>query len=409
MNFLTTGWRELERKVQRGGGRLRILLEQRKLTAAEIHLGELGWQQADFPPEVDRQIRVITHMERQQAAYSNQSADIQAKIEEIESQREVERKKHEEAVAVIELELKPLFQAREVARQPLAGLQQGVLRFEEAIAGLRETHAQLMAQISEAAGASIELNDRRADCEFQMEELHRAMTGLHTQIAAQTKQVATLDLQIQDVNRKITDATEAFETADRALLGEIAGQEQGKRETGRMVERLDKQKSSAYLAVGRCLADYEIAPMNQPGALQDVLTRRENILGLEQRIAESLTESSQIANGTLKAFYIFIAVFFAALVIALFALKHQRHASFGKPGGLFCENAFYTFPDDRHVRGNPLVERELGGGLDGERARGMKEMHMNGLGETDFDEGFHVHLAAHDAGLGGFAPVNFRT
>lgn len=332
MNFFATGWQELERKIQRSADRARLWLEQRKLAAAEIRLGELGWMQADFPPEVEAQIQAITHVEHQQANFSNQSAEIQFQIEEMESRREEKRREHAAVIAAIESELQPLMQEREEARGPLASLQDGVGRFEQAIAGVREIKAELEAQLMEFQGAgpdAIEarnrIKDKHAECDFQIEDMQRAEMKLHNEIKVHTSKVAAVDLQIQDVNLKISDKWDAFNSADRELLAEIAALRQGKKETGRMVNRLDKQKSSAYLAVGQCLADYDIAPMNQPEVLHDVHGKREIVRARRERIEESLAASAQTNRGAVMAFYIVIAVAIFALVLAASLRRGPRH------------------------------------------------------------------------------------
>ncbi len=340
MNFLATGWRELERKVQRMEDRLRLWLERRKLTAAEIRLGELGWQQVDFPPEVEAQIQAITRVEHQQAQFSNQSAEIQSQIEELQSRRRQEQLENADAVAAIGMELTPLQKARELARRPLAGLQEGVRRFEEAIAAARETRATLEAHLMELQAATpstieiqhqiAQVKDKRIASDFQIEDLRRGSMKLQDEINAQTRQIAALDLKIQEINRRISDEWEAFNAADKELLAEMAALQRGKRETGKRVEMLDKEKSSAFLAVGQCLADFDIAPMNQPDALREVLTQREIVRHRRQRIAASLETSSQTSRRAVIAFYIVIVLFLIALIAAAFRVKAPHHAAAGK-------------------------------------------------------------------------------
>jgi chromosome segregation ATPase len=351
MNFLTSGFQELERKARRAAERVRVWLEQRKLTSAEIHLGELGWQQVDFPPEVEREIEAINAMELQQAHISNRGADIQSDIDELQARREENRKAHAEVISGIESAMEPLLQARDVARKPLAANQEGIRRFEHAIAAVQATAETLALQIQELSAISrpgmdvqqqlIELKDRRTECNFEKEDMQRAVIKLQNEIKAQTAKVAALDLQIQDLNLKISDAGDAFNAGDKELLAAIAGLKQGKKETGRQVDRLDKSKGSAYLRVGRCLADFNLAPMNQPESLQRVLIHREIVAGHQQRIAESLEESSRNA-AAMRAFYIFIIVLFVAIAIAIvFLFRAPRHAQSGKqPGEFYTESLF---------------------------------------------------------------------
>lgn len=354
MNFFATGWGEVERKIRRTADRAWLWLEQRKLTAAEIRLGELGWMQADFPPEVEAQIQAITHVEHQQAHFSNQSAEIQFQIDEIEARRGEKRQAHDAEIAAIEAELRPLMQAREEARGPLASLQEGVGRFEQAADAVRETREALETQLSEleATGAQAieirtEINrirDKHTECGFQIEDMQRAAMNLHNEMKVHTSRMASLDLQINDVNLRISDKWDAFNAADRELLAEISALRQGKKETGRIVNSLDKEKSSAYLSVGRCLADYDIAPMNQPDVLQDVQAWREAVRDRMEKIAKSVEESSQASRAALMAFYIVIGLLVLILVVAAAMHKPPRHAAGEKPPVNFTRVSFYQSP-----------------------------------------------------------------
>ncbi|HWB58414.1 MAG TPA: hypothetical protein VG733_02940 [Chthoniobacteraceae bacterium] len=327
---------ELERRAQRVADRAHLWQEQRKLASAEIRLGELGWQQADFPPEVDVQVQAIMHVERQQTEYSNKGAEIQSSIEEVRYKRESKREAHLRQIAAIETELKPLYEAREVAREPLAGLQEGVARFDQAVAGLRETDNELASQLAELQAivpANMEIQqrmmrvkDQRIQCDFQIEDMLRARLKLENQIKRQTQEVASVDLKIQDVNIKINDLREAFEAADKELQAEINALALGHKETGKMMNRLDRQKSAAFLAVGRCLADYHIAPMNQPAALELVYSQRNVVRTYKDRIAESMAASAQTGNAPLIALGVATALFVAIVVIAASFLLARLHS-----------------------------------------------------------------------------------
>ena len=326
MNFITSGYQELHRKVQRTEDRIRVWQERRKLTAAEIHLGQLGWQQADFPPEVERQIHAINAVELQQAQISNQSADIQSNIDDLQTRRSVNKKLLDGMISGIEADIKPLSQTREEARLPLVVKQEGIRRFEQALPVVMKTRETLALQIEELEAINrpdldvqrelVQLKDRLIECNFEREDMQRAVMKLQNEIKAQTQQVATLDLKIQDLNLKISGARDTFNTGDKELLAEINSLLKGKKETSKMADRLDKKKSSAFLPIGRCLADYDIAPRNQPESLQLVLTHRGIIEAYQRRIAESLEASSQISQATMRAFYIFVVLFFVTIVIA---------------------------------------------------------------------------------------------
>ena len=332
--FVTAGFDELERKLQRTADRVRILLEKRRLTKTEINLGALGWQQVDdFPPEIEGEIRAIHAMERQQADLSNQSADIQWEIDALQLRRKENGKNLEDLLAELEPALQPLVEWRTEAEKSIQTGNESIQRFDKAIADLESAHesfgVRLQALTSEKQTFSVRdqvlwIEERRMALGNEKEDLQHSRVKTTMDLKTTAQQIQTVQIQIEELNQKIRVARDEAGARDRELNSQINILEKQKKNASKNVESLDKKKSPAFLAIGRCLADAEIAPMNQPEALEHVVAHRGKIAGLQEQITHSLARSSQVPASTLMAFYVAMFLFLAIIAVAAFFLL-TRH------------------------------------------------------------------------------------
>ncbi|MGB8353738.1 MAG: hypothetical protein WCD79_07625 [Chthoniobacteraceae bacterium] len=332
--FVTAGFDELERKLQRAADRVRILLEKRRLTQTEINLGALGWQQVDdFPPEIEEQMREIHAMERQQADLSNQGADIQWEIDALQLKRKENGKNLEYLLAEIEPALQPLAGWRAEAEKSIIAGNESIQRFDKAIADLESAHEsfglRLQALMSEKQTFPVRdqvlwIEERRMALGNEKEDLERSRVKTTMDQKTTEEQIQTVQAQIEELNQKIRVAKEESNARDRELNSQINALEKQKKNASKNVESLDKKKSPAFLAIGRCLADADIAPMNQPEALEHVIAHRGKIAGLEEQIIHSLARSSQVPASTLMTFYVALFLLLAIIAVAIFFLL-PRH------------------------------------------------------------------------------------
>lgn|GEM_PF-1380841 len=327
MNFITAGFDELERKLQRAAGRFRIWQEQRRLTKAEINLGALGWQQVeDFPPEIAEQMRAITAMERQQAELSNQGADLQWNIAELQKQLDKTRGDHNELIVAHEAELQPLKESRDSSAAPIEDRKESIARFDSAIAEMEKAADALGVRLRSLLSLEkqsiqikeeiINITEKRASFENEKEDLQRSRMRAYADLKAITDHIGATDAQIAQMHQRIRQIHDEFNVQEKDLLAQIAHLENEKENASKHVRTLDQKKSPAFRAIGRCLADSGISPMNQPQALERVLALKENIDVSQQRIATSLARSSQVNPATMAAFYAVLLLILALFVIA---------------------------------------------------------------------------------------------
>ncbi|MES2572975.1 MAG: hypothetical protein V4710_23330, partial [Verrucomicrobiota bacterium] len=91
------GFRAIHRKFGRQVNRLRIAAEHRKLARAETELGLLGWQQADFDVETQRDVDKIQNYEWEQARLTNEGAEFGRCLRQLLEKRDLKRKEFAEA------------------------------------------------------------------------------------------------------------------------------------------------------------------------------------------------------------------------------------------------------------------------------------------------------------------------
>jgi chromosome segregation ATPase len=309
---------------------MRILIERRKLDKAEITLGLLGWQQADFPPEVEAQINAINTVELQQAELSSRSAEILWKIGELKEEQGLMRKEHDELAAGMRLTLHPLMESLAGAGKQIHAHQESIQRFENALADLqamRESldakYESLMAEVPQTLQIKEQIlwiGDRRSATEIEKEDLRKQRMRVMMEVRVLNDHITQVSSQIEKTNRMIRESEEEFAANEKEILSKIAALEQERKTAGKHVDKLDRKKTPAYLAIGRCLADYNIEPMNQPDALTVVLAQRETIGGLRQFFEYSLAVSSQVNRSILRVFYVAMILFALAVVAGVVVL-----------------------------------------------------------------------------------------
>jgi hypothetical protein len=79
-----------------GRASLAIARRAKHLAKAETQLGLLGWQQADFDEETQREVDKIMNVEREQARLTNEGATAGRSISELNTLREQTRRTYHE-------------------------------------------------------------------------------------------------------------------------------------------------------------------------------------------------------------------------------------------------------------------------------------------------------------------------
>lgn len=275
---------------------------RRRLAGAEIRLGLLGWQQADFDAETQRQVDAIQNVEREQAALTNRAAEVSHETEAVAAERAKVRADFDLRRGALEAE-------RTLARAPLAEIERTLRTVRERPADGSQRVAELERTLRET------------------EALYNKLLGVHPQPPQVRDEIRTLwerfnaiPNEISGIKaRELRNASEAQEleqqrkviedrTADfDRQLGELKAQADKSdaefaakmKELGKEHDRaessgqsLERAKKDPYREIGRVLADSGLGPVNQPEALTCVLTLRNAIVADEAAIAESLQRTA---------------------------------------------------------------------------------------------------------------------
>ena len=293
--------RELARVASRQIARLRCFTLERKLAKAETDLGLLGWQQADFDAETEAQVKAIINCEREQARLTNESAEVGGQLRRLREQRETARRNAEEARSQLqERRTKLLEPHAELERQ--LEIQRSVeptfeTRIPELDRELREANRlynellgyepqtpQIRAELTRLREQTVAIPNQKSD----LRRLHlRAVTEIRSLEARLEKD----RLAAAAIDEELSRLESEFKASDEAAAVQIRALEREKVRIEKESDSLEEAKANPYQQIGRVLADSNIAPINQPDALEYVRQLRFQLAELRHRIARSRKRS----------------------------------------------------------------------------------------------------------------------
>jgi chromosome segregation ATPase len=325
VDYFSPGLREVSRKCGRQIDRLRLVAERRKLNRAETELGLLGWQQADYDPETQREVEKIQNYEREQSRLTNESAEISRVIGECQSRREAARKEFEGLRRQFQAERHVITEPLDRIQKQLVGLRKQEPAYEKRIPELdrelrlvNEAYTRLLT--SETASAqlrddlvrlrerTVAIPNEKADLRTQHLRIVSEIKMIETRLARAQTTVAAIDKQAQELEAQFTES-------DREVLAEIRGHQREKSRVEKEIDALERAKANPYQQIGRVLADNDLAPMNQPNALEKVRRHRAAMQEIRTRIEHS-QEISRVADQTLvRTSYLLWASLIAALLL----------------------------------------------------------------------------------------------
>ncbi len=327
-NFFTVGIHELSRKATRLWLRACHFLLRKKLRKAEIELGWLGWQQADyFDPELHAQIEKIEQFEREQAQLLNVSADFSAMVSDLETQRAAQRAQFENELAQIRSDREPVEKSTAELESQLREQRVILKRFRAALTELKKLpkplakrHAELLAiepQTAETRAELLRIRDEEHRIAGEKEELQKQSLRAEKEIELIEIELNRSRAQLDESMKIEHEVRKKFENVDRKLVGKIRECRREIHFSSKHMNVLDSKKSEPFLIIGRALADSDIAPINQPQALAHVHNLRLQIETTLRRIGQSRTKSAQADRVQVLRFYVLA---FAIILIAFCAL-----------------------------------------------------------------------------------------
>jgi septal ring factor EnvC (AmiA/AmiB activator) len=158
----------------------------------------------------------------------------------------------------------------------------------------------------------VAIPNEKADLRAQHMRLVSEIKALETSLTQGREEVVACERRLKEL-----DAT--FQASDKELAAEIKAREREKARVEKEVDALEIAKVNPYQQIGRVLADSNLAPMNQPHALEKVKRQRFTLHELEYERALSLQQSGEVDPILLRMSYMLwgVMVFAAALFLAL--------------------------------------------------------------------------------------------
>jgi len=314
---LAPGLRELARVFRRQVDRVRLIFERRKLARLETALGLLGWQQADYDDDAQAHVNRLMDCEREQARLTNESAALGLKIEELEKQRGIRQREHEEAVAEALRREQPAAKNEKQLADEMAGTR----KQRREIEGRLPVIDRELATAEEQYRALVDRENFSREHEEDLLALRRVILALPREKAEWQGKLALTEQSLrsmEELAERLRQTRAAFEKEDAALGAEIGDCQRTKRGLEKQVDALEKAKGDPYREIGRTLADHKIAPLNQPQALAVVLRQRQQIAHREAALAASVAASTQEDRGAVRNFWLLLGgLAFATLVVIL--------------------------------------------------------------------------------------------
>lgn len=334
MDYFSPGLRELSRKSARQLSRLQLAAERRRLARAETELGLLGWQQAEFDADTQREVDKIQNYEREQSRLTNESAELGRVIRGLLEERDAARKVYEEERRQLEMEKRTLLEPRDRIERQLSVLRRQEPQYERRIPDLdrelrevNKLYAELLSAPSQTPQVRDELlrlrertvaiPNEKADLRTQHLRVASEIKSLETSLAQDGERIAALEKQLQQLES-------GFSASDRDRAAEIRNREREKARIEKEIDSLEGAKANPYQQIGRVLADSEVAPMNQPHSLDKVRRHRLGIESLEFKIAQSLQLSAQDDQSLVRVSYMVWAAMTFALMLLVGLLVTAR-------------------------------------------------------------------------------------
>ncbi len=312
------------------------MLQRRRLNRAEFDLGWLGWQQAEFfGTEVQAQIEKIQQFEKEQARLLNLSADHAAALRRLEERRQAARDNFESDAAEKRTQREQVEKHLAETELKLDENKAAAKRFSEALRELeklpdvltdRYNALMAVAQVTdEIREERLRVHDLRANIPSERQDLAKRELAVTREISQLESGLSAARAQRSMLLEAEQKALETFENEDREFAKRVAASQRQIKVSERRSKTLDAKKREPFLLVGRCLADHEIAPMNQPATLERVHECRAKVAAIAEKIAASRAESAEVPATSLVYFYVLLILALAAII---FLAMHARGGRF---------------------------------------------------------------------------------
>jgi chromosome segregation ATPase len=299
---------------------------RRELFEAEGELGWLGWEQVDFfDNEVNLQVAKVKEFEQTQASLQNTTAEISGRKAALSEELGREKETHDQTQASLAAERAPITERfgriDSNHKLKLAAIE----RFEAALEEMNTLEKRLEAKSTGFMKVQNPDFQTRIEARDTSDELGRIALERKMLIADRlnaANAAAAMEPDLEEIRRDLqridTAAAAARQTLDaarRRVADEVRLLEGEHKKTTMKMAHLDREKQQPYRLIGVCLADHNIAPLNQPHLLDNVLNLRERERQLTDTIGELHAACAAASLGTIVGFYLILAILLLGLVV----------------------------------------------------------------------------------------------
>ena len=336
MNFLSTGVKEITRRLRRSKNRLALANARKSLDRADTALGRHSWREliGDESADIREAFADLHRLNDEVEAAHLRIAELETEVRAQEAARESARRDHAQALAAIDEEREPIQERLAALQISLAEHGKVLHEQNDRKHALNAAQTALLKKERRARRQSVLLTDwERAERqrEFEAErarlseeaaQLAAARTEAVEPMAADERAIQGVKTALAALDTRAQRARIDLAARERAAALSIAGLSKEIAAIHRQVTDTEDRKEHSYLVIGRRLAAREETP---PGADELFAASRrqrqnlERLTGLESCWYE---ESRNADRQDLRVFW-FVAVTVAviAAIIGLLIFK----------------------------------------------------------------------------------------
>ncbi len=339
MNFLSTGVKEVTRRLRRSKNRLALVTARKSLDRADTALGRHSWRElvGDESEDTRQAFTNLHALSEEVEAAHLRIAELEAEVRAKEADRESARRDHAQAVAAIDEEREPVQERLATLQASLAEHGKILHDQNDRRRALHTAQTALLKRERRARAQNLLLTDwERAERQKESDAERARLTEEAAQLAASRSEsvepMVADELAIKEVKAALVALDTRAQRAradlaarDRDDAVAIAGLHKEIAAIRRQAAHTEDRKEDAYLAIGRRLSAREHAPRGGDEPFASSRRQRQNVerlVGLETYWSE---ESRNADRQDLRVFhFVVVTVLLVAAIVALLVLRTHR-------------------------------------------------------------------------------------
>ncbi len=338
MNFLSTGVKEVTRRVLRQKNRLALANARKIVEKAETELGRHGWRELANDERVRPAYEALLRLDETLAAAHVRIAELERGVREQEDQHEQARGEHRAALDRLAAERQPAQDALHAAQERIAELSRALPEQNSKRAALQSAQRAFLKEerrarwttrsgSPERAAFQKQFEERRAALSEQAAQLAFERSALLEPIAACHREIKEIRGQLRQLDARVAEADAELAARERAVAVAVAERIKEIAATRRQAARIEEDKSESYRTMGHQLAeladaaeDTSATPGKSAREGYDLfLTSREQRLSYARLLNEdaALLQASRDADKQDLRIFNFVGVTMAVLIAAV--------------------------------------------------------------------------------------------